>query len=110
MMQGGSAISQDLPPYTVASGTNQLSGLNTIGLRRAGLTNEQRLEIRRLFHLLFRSGRVLKDAVAQARDEFKSDAAKLLIDFVATTKRGVCAVTRRAGRPAKSEDSEPEGD
>jgi UDP-N-acetylglucosamine acyltransferase len=36
MMQGGSAISQDLPPFTVARGGNNICGLNTIGLRRAG--------------------------------------------------------------------------
>jgi UDP-N-acetylglucosamine acyltransferase len=108
MMQGGSAISQDLPPYTVGSGINELSGLNTIGLRRAGLTDEQRLEIRRLFHLLFRSGTPLKDAVARARDQFKSDAAKLLIEFVATTRRGVCAVPKRARRSASSAQAEGE--
>src|SRR5208283_2421091 len=38
LMQGGSAISKDLPPYTVARGGNGICGLNTVGLRRAGLT------------------------------------------------------------------------
>ena len=38
LMQGGSAISKDLPPYTVARGDNGICGLNTVGLRRAGLT------------------------------------------------------------------------
>src|SRR5919108_6171725 len=36
LMQGGSAISKDLPPYTVARGDNAICGLNIIGLRRAG--------------------------------------------------------------------------
>jgi UDP-N-acetylglucosamine acyltransferase len=105
MMQGGSAVSQDLPPYTMVSATNELSGLNTIGLRRAGLTNEQRLEIRRLYHLLFRSGKPLKEALAQAREKFHSDAAKILIEFVATTKRGVCAIPLQARRSAASPDA-----
>ena len=38
LMQGGSAISKDLPPFTIARGDNRLCGLNIIGLRRAGFT------------------------------------------------------------------------
>ena len=106
MMQGGSGISQDLPPYTVASGINELSGLNTIGLRRAGLSSEQRLELRRLFRLLFRSGKPMKEALAQAGAEFKGTAAKVLIEFVASTQRGLCAVTKRARGEATGDAEE----
>jgi len=97
MMQGLSAVSQDLPPFTVVREINILSGLNTVGLRRAGLTSPQRVEIRRLYHLLFRSGKRLSAAIEEARPQFTSDVAKLLLDFAATTKRGLCmpAVTRR---------------
>jgi len=56
LMQGGSAISKDLPPYTVARGNNGICGLNTVGLRRASLTPEERLELKRLYHALFRQG------------------------------------------------------
>lgn len=108
MMQGGSAISLDLPPYTVVSGINELSGLNTIGLRRAGLTSEQRLELRRLFHLLFRSGKPLKEAISQARAEFKSVAAEVLVEFAASTKRGLCAVAKRARPPTAAGEAEDE--
>ena len=52
LMQGGSAISQDLPPFTVALRDNEICGLNVVGLRRAGFTAEQRLELKRLYHLL----------------------------------------------------------
>ncbi len=93
MMQGGSAISKDLPPYTVARGDNGICGLNTIGLRRAGMTAEERLELKRLYHALFRSGDLLRRAIEQARAEFTSPAAKVLLDFVAASKRGVCADT-----------------
>jgi UDP-N-acetylglucosamine acyltransferase len=43
LMQGGAAVSQDLPPYTIARGDNGICGLNSVGLRRAGFTSEQRL-------------------------------------------------------------------
>jgi UDP-N-acetylglucosamine acyltransferase len=83
IMQGGSAISQDLPPFTVARGNNGMCGLNIIGLRRAGLPPEHRLELRKLYQFLFRSGQ-------------KMSNARLLIDFVRAAKRGICADTGKA--------------
>jgi UDP-N-acetylglucosamine acyltransferase len=91
LMQGGSAISQDLPPFTVALYHNQICGLNVIGLRRAGFTPEQRLELKKIYRVLFRSGKNLRGAVAAAREQFSSETARTLLDFVATAKRGVCS-------------------
>jgi UDP-N-acetylglucosamine acyltransferase len=91
LMQGGSAISKDLPPFTIARGDNGICGLNTVGLRRAGFTSEQRLELRRLYHALFRSGHAFKTALAAAREQFTSDTARVLLDFAAASKRGLCA-------------------
>jgi UDP-N-acetylglucosamine acyltransferase len=90
LMQGGAAISNDLPPFTVAWRGNTLCGLNSVGLRRAGFSAEQRLELKKLYHVLFRSGKNLREAVAEAQSEFTSEAAQKLIRFVATAKRGVC--------------------
>ena len=91
LMRGGSAISKDLPSFTVARGENGICGLNVVGLRRAGFTAEQRLELKRLYRALFRSGINLRAAVEAAQIEFTSPAAKNLLDFVAGARRGVCA-------------------
>ena len=91
MMQGGSGISKDLPPYTVARAINVLCGLNTVGLRRAGLTPATRLELKQLYHALFRGGRNLRAAVADAQKTFSSAPALTMLDFVAASARGVCA-------------------
>jgi UDP-N-acetylglucosamine acyltransferase len=96
LMQGGSAISQDLAPFTIARGDNGICGLNVIGLRRAGFTIEQRLELRKLYHLLFRSGKNLRQALGEAQEKFSSAPAKILLDFLAGAKRGVCADVGRA--------------
>ena len=93
LMQGGAAISKDLPPYTVARGANSICGLNIVGLRRAGVTAAQRLELKRLYHQLFRSGTNFRTALAAACMEFTSDLAQALLTFVAQSKRGVCADT-----------------
>jgi UDP-N-acetylglucosamine acyltransferase len=90
LMQGGAAIAQDLPPYTVAQGRNGMCGLNIVGLRRAGFTPEQRLELKQLYRLLFRDGFKLEEAVARARESYDSELASVMIDFVAGAKRGLC--------------------
>jgi UDP-N-acetylglucosamine acyltransferase len=93
LMQGGSAISRDLPPFIVARGGNGICGLNVIGLRRAGLGAEERLELKKLYHKLFRSQEKLSTLIEEARQEFTSAPAKILIDFVASAKRGLCRDT-----------------
>ena len=93
LMQGGSAISQDLPPYTMARGDNGICGLNTVGLRRAGLTPAERLELKQVYRELFRAGQKLRSAVESARAKFTSAPAKVMLDFLAGSKRGVCRDT-----------------
>ena len=95
IMQGGSAISKDLPPFTIARGDNGICGLNAVGMRRAGFTAEQRLELRKLYHALFRSGKNLRAAIAEAQKNFSSPATKILLDFVMNAKRGLCSDTGR---------------
>ena len=97
LMQGNSAISKDLPPFTLALRVNEMCGLNSVGLRRAGFTTEQRLELKRLYHRLFRSGENLRSALAGAQKEFTGPPAKVLLDFVAGAKRGFCADSGTGG-------------
>lgn len=104
LMRGGAAISLDLPPFCVGSGANELSGLNTIGLRRAGISSEQRLELRRIYHTLFRRRGVLQAALAELDPDALGEPAKGLVDFVRTSKRGICSPNR--GRVSKNSDSD----
>jgi UDP-N-acetylglucosamine acyltransferase len=102
IMQGGAGISKDLPPFTVARGINGICGLNVVGLRRAGFGAEERLELKQLYHALFRSGKSFPDALAAARKNFSSRAANILLGFLTEARRGVCAdVGRRAGQDAE---------
>jgi UDP-N-acetylglucosamine acyltransferase len=96
MMQGGAGISKDLPPFTVAAGVNEMCGLNIVGLRRAGFTPAERLELKGLYHALFRGGRNFRTALAAAHEKFSSAPARTVLDFVATAKRGVCSHTGTA--------------
>lgn len=99
LMQGGSGISKDLPPFTIARGHNGMAGLNVVGLRRAGAGAEERLELRRLYHLLFRSGKRLAEGIAEAEAQAASNRGRALVRFLKSGRRGFCAdVSRKGGR------------
>ena len=91
MMQGGAAISKDLPPFTMARGYNAICGLNTVGLRRAGINPPERLELKKLYRLLFRDGGNIRQALAEAQKIFTNGLALELLRFVMASQRGVCA-------------------
>ena len=91
IMQGGAGVSKDVPPFTVARGVNAICGLNVVGLRRAGFSAAERLELKKLYHALFRGGKNFGEAVAEARNAFSSPGAKAMLEFITNAKRGVCA-------------------
>src|ERR1043165_9778529 len=104
-MQGGSAISKDLPPFSVARGDNGICGLNSVGLRRAGFSAAERLELKQLYRFLFRESRNLREAASSAGEKFSSSPARTLLDFIATSKRGVCADVGSDGSEKTDETS-----
>jgi UDP-N-acetylglucosamine acyltransferase len=95
MMQGCSGVSLDLPPFTIVRGINGMCGLNSVGLKRAGFSNEERQELKKAYHALFLSDDLLKDALEKARSEFNGVLAGQLIHFVAASQRGTCSHTGR---------------
>lgn len=95
MVKGGSAISQDVPPYCVAHGSNRLAGLNVVGLRRAGWDTAARAELKLAFRLLFLDRFPLREAVARARSREWSPAVRSLVDAVAEpSRKGVMTRSR----------------
>jgi UDP-N-acetylglucosamine acyltransferase len=90
LMQGGSAVSKDLPPFMVAHEANALCGLNVVGMRRAGISAADRQELKQVYRALFREGKNLRDAIPAARKKFSSQPARVMLDFIASSKRGIC--------------------
>jgi UDP-N-acetylglucosamine acyltransferase len=86
IVQGNAAISQDVPPYCMAHSQNKLSSLNVIGLKRAGFSPEQRLEIKKAFRLLLCSGN-LTQAITEAEKHEWSPSALRLLDAVRQPSR-----------------------
>jgi UDP-N-acetylglucosamine acyltransferase len=106
LMQGGSGVSKDLPPFTVAYEVNKLCGLNIVGMRRAGMSAAERQELKQLYRALFREGKNLRDAVVPARKKFTSEPARLMLDFIAASKRGICFDTGTRRESASEEENE----
>ena len=95
IVQGSSAFSKDLPPFTLAAERNTVFGLNVIGLRRAGFSAAQRDEIKRAFKLLYLSGLNTRQALEHSREMKWTQPGREFLDFVEKVgKRGICPYRR----------------
>jgi len=92
MLGGGGGISKDVPPFctTRTTGFNEVVGLNVVGMRRAGMTPEERKQVKAAYRILYRSGLNVTQAVEQIRASFDSGPALEFCDFVAGSERGLC--------------------
>ncbi|HEX7545209.1 MAG TPA: acyl-ACP--UDP-N-acetylglucosamine O-acyltransferase [Gemmatimonadaceae bacterium] len=89
---GGMArVAKDVPPFVKAVGNPiKLFGLNSVGLRRRGFSEEVVVELKKAYRLLFRSELNVSQALEQAVRELKPfDEVKAMIEFVETSGRGV---------------------
>ncbi len=90
MVQGLTAVSQDVPPYCIAYGINQLAGLNSVGLKRAGFSPEERAAVKRAYQLVFHPLKRRQDALAEAAGlDWPEKARKLIEAVAAPSKKGV---------------------
>lgn len=88
---GQSAVSLDIPPYVSAAGNRaQLYGLNLVGLKRRGFSDETIGILKKVYKIIFRSGLTQEEAFAKVVAEYSSSPEALyLVDFMKTSKRGV---------------------
>lgn len=104
MVRGGERFNKDVPPFVSAYGTSLVSGINAIGLKRAGFSAESRMEIKRAFKLVYRSGLNISQAIEESKKETWGPEARFFLDFISSAKkRGVSSVARR-GLAAPSDD------
>jgi UDP-N-acetylglucosamine acyltransferase len=92
MLSGCSAIGMDVPPFCTAraASRNEIGGLNVVGMRRAGMTPQERQTVRAAFKMLYRSGLNVTQALEQMRKEFSEGPAMEFWKFVEGSKRGIC--------------------
>jgi UDP-N-acetylglucosamine acyltransferase len=91
MVQGSSAFGKDLPPFVIAAERNYVFGLNTVGLRRAGITADDRDEIKEAFKLVYLSGLNMSQALEKAATMTFNAPAREFLDFISSSNtRGIC--------------------
>lgn len=89
---GCSRVVQDIPPYATCVGyPAKVFGLNSEGLRRAGISEEAKQRLHRAFRVLFHSKLSMSHALEQvAEDADHCPEVRHLLTFIRQSKRGVC--------------------
>ncbi|WP_306571747.1 acyl-ACP--UDP-N-acetylglucosamine O-acyltransferase [Segatella buccae] len=90
MIQGGSRFSQDIPPYIIAGKEPiRFAGLNLVGLRRRGFSNDLIQHIHEAYRLLYSKG-VLAEGIQEIKNNLQmTPEIQYIIDFVKDSKRGI---------------------
>jgi UDP-N-acetylglucosamine acyltransferase len=91
MIQGGSKVSKDIPPYcTAAREPISFVGVNSIGLKRRGYTNEQINLIQDIYRIVFQSKLNTSNAIAKVIETIsESEERDLIIKFIQASERGI---------------------
>lgn len=90
MIQGGSRFSQDIPPYIIAGKEpTKYCGLNLVGLRRRGFSNELIDHIHNAYRLLYSKG-ILSEGIQEVKNNLQmTKEISYILDFVKNSKRGI---------------------
>lgn len=82
-MVGGQAhIVQDVPPYvTVDGASSSVVGLNVVGLRRAGYSNDEIMQLKEAYRVIFRSGLRWEEILTDLSQRFTSGPATAFLEF-----------------------------
>jgi UDP-N-acetylglucosamine acyltransferase len=91
MMAGGSKTGKDVPPYvTAARYPLSYDGVNSIGLRRRGFSNETIQEIQDIYRVVFQGGFNTSQALEHIEKEFAaSEVRDEILDFIRNSRRGL---------------------
>lgn len=91
MIQGGTRIGKDIPPFvTVGREPACYAGINSIGMRRRGYTNEQINNVQDIFRIIYNSGLNVTEAVDKIMNDCPATAERdEIIIFIRNSGRGI---------------------
>lgn len=91
MIQGGSRLSKDIPPYSLVGREPIVyCGINIVGLRRHGYSNEQIYQISEVYRTIYQRGLNTTQALKAIEEELsESEFASLIVEFVRSSERGI---------------------
>lgn len=88
MLGGNAKITQDVLPYMMVDGNPaSISGLNKVGLRRAGFKVDDMKALKKAYQLLFKKDSKLEQRLEEL-SQLGHDSAQHLVSFINNSKRG----------------------
>jgi UDP-N-acetylglucosamine acyltransferase len=91
MIAGNTGVSNDVPPFITCAGyRGDATGLNLVGLKRAGYQPPQIAALKQAYRTLYRSGLSLKDALAIIEAPGATPEALHMARFIRRCQRGIC--------------------
>lgn len=90
MIGGGFRVTQDVPPFILTAGEPlKFSGLNLIGLRRRGFSNEDITLLKKAYGYLYDHSLNVSQAKEKIRSEIKNKHVDSMLEFLDRSKRGI---------------------
>ncbi len=90
MVGGGYRVVKDVPPYMLTAGEPlRYGGVNLVGLRRRGFSNEQINTIKRAYSVIYNPKYNVSQALAILQEQQLDEIVLGIIDFIKTGKRGI---------------------
>ena len=91
MIQGGSKINKDIPPYVIAAREPiAYCGINSIGLNRRGFTPEQIHTIQEVYRLIYQGGMNTTQALDHIEANMPQSAERdAIVNFIRNSSRGI---------------------
>lgn len=91
MVGGNFRVMKDVPPFiTAGSEPIRFEGVNSVGLRRRGFSQERIEQIKNVYRVLLRSGFNVSDALKKIGNEFPPhEDITRIVEFVKKSKRGI---------------------
>jgi UDP-N-acetylglucosamine acyltransferase len=91
MISGGTMVRKDIPPYVkVAREPMSYAGINSVGLRRRGFSNDKIFEIQKIYRYLFQSKLNVSQATALIEKEMlPTDERDEILEFIKNSPRGI---------------------
>lgn len=98
MIGGLARVPKDVPPFTMVARDGWVYGLNVVGMRRAGLTPEDRLTIKRAYHTIYHAKLNVSQAIETLLAQAPAPLVNEIVAFIKGSKRGLCSARRRNHR------------
>lgn len=92
MLAGGSIVVQDVPPFVTVQGDRaKPTGINKLGLKRAGYMSKNIDVVKEIYKTIFHSNLTLDEAKSQIEENFSQwQEAQKFLQFLQRSQRGLC--------------------